>query len=251
MKNFGIIKEAYVNLMLEGMKTNDKNKKNLYHKFLSKIKSNPILKQQAKLYSLLENISAEEDGKKEFIINEAVKSIDDNDRKKMFVENINLAKDLFENNVDFSELKYEKQKLHEAISNVLFLKRNVQNIKVLAESKHYLETNTIKPTEKIIKPSVVSPKAIMEVAIDKIYKSYPELSGDDYKLVGSVLLGDVKEKEKNFNGLVSECRDKLSGTKDIDNELLESALNKLDSMAFNNDTFIDDILKLNELKNSF
>ena len=254
MRNFGLIKEGFISLMLEGMKTNDVEKKRTYKQFVSAIKNSPILKKQAKIYSILEGISEiDDDDKKDRLINETYKMITDEDRKAMFVENMYLAKTLFDHNVDLTELDYVKKDLHESITNVMFLPRNVNNIKKLTESQHYLVTNNIKPTRKVLKETkdVVSPKAIMKVAIEKIYNTYPTLSEGDYQLVASVLLGESKQQKKIFNGLVAECTERLNNSKDVDKTLLESVKTKLESMEYKPETYLDDILKLTELKSSF
>lgn len=256
MKNFGLLKEAYMEIMLEGLKTGDIDKKNTFKKFIKSIKYNPILKKQAKFYSLLESVRDLDNDKQDDFINEAISMISNSDKKEMIKENILLSQILFEYNIDLTELNYEKKELHESISNLLFLKPELKNLKTLSESKNiirqkreFIIENKTKKSDEDYLPT----KVILKTAVNKINKSFPSLSENEIKIIASVLNGNINEQKAIFDELKKECETNILDKKEEISEqgLLETALAKLSGMEYSPKTYQTDIVKIMSLKNSF
>ena len=149
--------------------------------------------------------------------------------------------------------------LHDAIHTLVFTERTLETLTVIHEamdvvSKHILkEKNTTQlTTDDEYKP--VNSDKLIEIAVDKYNKRYSELSETERNIIRLSLL-DNEVKETSFDDLVKEnlntIDSKLIDYDEIDvREKLKQTKEKLNTMKYNEDSFVDDMFKLSALKDS-
>lgn len=252
MRNFGIIREAYNRLMIEGLISNDQSKKDTYKTFLKNVSKSPILKKQVRFYNLMENIHTIDEDSRDIYINECLNSVfTKDDINNIINENATILIPLFEHEVDLESFQYDKRELHENITKLLHVNKTSDNIKTIVEGKSFLKkyitTGNVIKNDKDILPT----KVILETAILKINSTYPNITKEDAKIITSVMTNNVSEQQNIFNDLLSECNKIIDNiSSDISSDLLNNAKNKLSEMVYNKDTFKYDVVKLIELKES-
>lgn len=124
MKNFGLIKTIYEDLMVDALVTESKLNKSLYNKFVNRLKSNKIMKTQFEVYNLLEEIneSVNEDNLN-FYIKECISLLDGISRDEIIKENLKTFKPILENFPELEFKDYPEKNLHESIAELIFTKK--------------------------------------------------------------------------------------------------------------------------------
>lgn len=255
MKNFGLIKEGYVVLLAEAISTDNKEMKKAFRGFVKNVKSNPILKTQKNVFKLLENVSEVEPEFRDMYISESVAELNNIDTDQITTENVKLLEPLLEFGLDLTALDYEDKHLHECITNYIHLTRSPKTMKQITESKMVIlkneRINESVPT--ISESEIVQPSTINTLMERKLKTKYADLSETELKIIKSVLSGNKTIQESIYDELKEECQKIVTELKN-NNELFEfenmlnNAQSKLNEMAFNQESYVDDVTTLIELK---
>lgn len=255
MQNFGEIKNMFNDILIEGIVAKDSAKKDLFKKYLKTLKESDILKTQYLVYNNIENHIEENEFKASQYIEENIKLLNKFDRAEIVKENEKLN-NLLEGIKFTVEYDDTLKTLHENISNLVFkeetpkaLQKNLDSMSSLVE---HAKTNTAKVIEESVEP--VSTNILTDIAVEKYNEKYSELSESNKKMLSDIL-GGVDKKEV-FDNAVSECLElvnqHLVETEDMETKgKLLSAKEKLLNSVFCEDTFINELGKLINLKESF
>jgi len=251
MRNFGSIRtlinrtlsDAYLNENAEG--------KDVFKKYIKLLKEDTNLKNLFFLHKNLEDTTLyTESGAREFI-KENIDFIKQTDEESL-VTSVGKVDSLVSGDINSTPL-------HDAIHTLVFTERTLENLPTLHEamglvSKHVLtEKNNNKLTiDTEYKP--VNSDKLIEIAVDKYNTKYSELSETERNIIRLSLL-DNEVKETSFGDLVKENIDtidsKLIDYDEMDvREKLKQTKEKLNTMKYNEDTFVDDMFKLSALKES-
>lgn len=253
MKNFGLLKEGYIKLMLEGLANKDKSKIQIFRKFKKSLKTNPIYKKQNNMFNLLESINDVDDEFKDMYVNEAIDIVDNINEDDLLRENILLVNELMENNIDLSTIEYDEKNMHESITNYAYLPRYNKNFKFIVESKKNIMDYkpTILETKDVVVENVIPPSMIFEMMMMSIRSKYPSLTLLEARVIASNLSSDETLKENLFNEVLLEAKSTIEELMEsnIDGlgDRLKETQDKLNEMVFINETYIDDMCKLIEL----
>tara|TARA_B100000676_G_scaffold301522_1_gene348838 strand:- start:468 stop:1235 length:768 start_codon:yes stop_codon:yes gene_type:complete len=251
MRNFGSIRthinrklsDAYINESAEG--------KDMFKKYIKLLKEDTNLKNLFFLHKNLEDTTLSTETAAREFIRENISFFKQEDNESL-VTSVNKVDSLVDGDVDSTVL-------HDAIHTLVFTERTLETLTVIHEamdvvSKHILkEKNTTQlTTDDEYKP--VNSDKLIEIAVDKYNKRYSELSETERNIIRLSLL-DNEVKETSFDDLVKEnlntIDSKLIDYDEIDvREKLKQTKEKLNTMKYNEDSFVDDMFKLSALKDS-
>ena len=251
MRNFGSIRtlinrglsDAYLNENTEG--------KNIFKKYVKLLKEDTNLKNLFFLHKNLEDTTlSTEVAAKEFI-KENIEFIKLTDEESL-INSISKVGSLVSGEVDTNIL-------HNAIHDLVFTERTLEGLPIIYEAmdtlaKHILtEKNRAKLNINAEYESVDSNKLI-DIAVNKYNRRYADLSETEKNIVRLSLL-DSDIKETAFNDMVSENLSNINDNlieRDETNvrEKLKQTKEKLSSMSYNEDSFVDDMAKLSTLKDT-
>lgn len=261
--NFGFIKDALVksttSLYLNESKINDNLKD-----FLKAVKSSPILTLEYIVYKNLESKYISDDVLATRYIDENISLMKEFTKKEIIEENDKLVKFINEDNI----IPKEKENLYESIS-VMLLEyatdnkyKNVDKIHTAFETVlNHIKNNkqdVIQESKSIFeeyKDKYFNIDFIFNNAINKFNEKYSHLSEGEKRILKVLIKEDITEKEEIFNTLVTESINKVNGllkleeTSETANKL-QKVKQKLTEMKFNENTVVDDIIKINSLKES-
>ncbi len=262
MKNFGQIKQYVTEQLSQSLLTEDIEKRKSFESFIKEIKKSDILKTQYKVYGNVENKFIKEESKAIRYINENLDLIKKfilkdylNENKKLsdkfiikenkeqcpctlkLYENLDtLIKETISNNPD-------PEKKYESFNNVLEYIITEDTTK--QEENYKFQNNTFFPTSRII-----------EMAINKFNNKYSFLNEQEKQIFTALFNNDQKGKELVFDKIKKENINQIKRKiVESDDEKLSDKLKlveeKLSSMVYNEDNYIEDISKLNKLSLGF
>lgn len=253
MKNFGKIKNAFNNILVEGLLKKDDTKKELFKKYVKTVKENEILKTQFLVYSNIEtkyepNVHIATD-----FVKENIELFSKFDKKSISDANLNLAEPiLFEQ----SDSKYVDEKLHDAISTLISTKKTPTNIDSILESQHYvvnyiMNNKVAENIEKVELPNSM----ISTILVDRYNEKYNSLDENDRKVLKVINDSNDDQRKEVYSNTLRECIDLIDiKLKDADLESKDKLLRVKDKLLNDkkeiNEEFISNISKLIELKSS-
>jgi hypothetical protein len=261
--NFGFIKDGLIN-STASLYLNESKVTNELKDFLKIVKSSPILTLEYIIYKNLENKNISDDVLATRYIDENISLIKGYGRKEIINENNKLS--VFEKDYTISK---EKEMLYESISNIILENANDNKIKnidkihssfeiVLNYIKNNKSNNELNENKSIFeeyKDKYLNIDFIFNNAIKKFNDKYSHLSEGEKRILKVLVKEDTTEKEKLFNSLINETIEKVDKMlleqeePEISNKLLK-VKEKITEMNFNEQTLIDDIVKINNLKES-
>lgn len=254
--NFGIVKTNVMNSFSSSLIKENKENMEL-DKFISVLVKSPILMKEFIVYNNIQNKSIKDD----YL---ATKYID---------ENVSLFKDVTYNAIieehkkleDFvleDELTGDIVKLFESIQNLIVensIKKGIKSVDKIHSSFECV-LNHIKNNDKEELNESVSEiedieysDVIINMVIQNYNTEYSSLDENEILILKSIIEENVTEKEVVFNRILTETKDKISSLIDIsgsdnDNQVkIVKTLNKLNEMVFNEVSYNNDVVKLNEL----
>jgi hypothetical protein len=247
-KNFGRIKNAYNDILTEGIITKDKDKKILFKKYINTIKENEILKLQFLVYTNIENKIEPDRFKATQFVNENMNLFSDIKKKDILENNIKLVNDLL-----FEKDSEEKNNLYENISNLIFLKKNAKDIEKIIESTNFIVDYIVNNQPKTIVEKIELPNSMISVMmVDKYNEKYSVLDETEKKLLKVLIASDDESKKEIYKSIVRECLDIIDVklvTEDLDikDKLLKVKDKLLNDKNEIGDDFLKNIIKVNNL----
>lgn len=236
MQNFGKLKDAFNGILVEGVVTNDTNKKNIFSKYVKTIKENKILRTQFLIYNNIETKIEENEFKANLFLQENINLLNKFNKKEIFEANKKISKLI-------PDLKIgdEVNPLYENISTLIFTERNSETIDTIVEAttniiKYILEN---KPRE--IQETIELPNSMLtSIMVEKYNDKYSEIDESEAKIIKSLIDSDDVTKRKVYTETVRECIDL------INEKLVDSSLETKDRLLKVKDKLLNDTLEINE-----
>lgn len=261
--NFGFIKDGLVN-STTSLYLNESKLTNDLKDFLKVVKSSPVLTLEYIVYKNIENKYIADDVLATRYIDENISLLKKFTKKEIISENNKLS--AFERDYQISE---EKQKLYESVSTIILENtsdttfKNVDKIHTAFENvlnyiknnKSNQELNENKSLFEEYKDKYLNIDFVFNNAIKKFNEKYSHLSEGEKRILKVLVKEDITEKEKLFNSLINETLDKVENllvteeSAEVSNKL-QKVKQKINEMKFNEESLIDDIVKINNLKES-
>ena len=251
MRNFGSIRtlinrslsDAYLNENSEG--------KDVFKKYVKLLKEDTNLKNLFFLHKNLEDTTLSSNTEAKEFIKENIEFVKLADEESL-IGSISKVDSLVSGEV-------EPNVLHNAIHDLVFTERTLENLPVIYEAVSTLSTHLLLEKNRgelnlQAEYEAVDSDKLLELAVNKYNDRYGALSEMERNIIRLSLLGS-QVKETAFDSIVSENLSSID-TSLIDRdetevrEKLKKTKEKLSSMAYNEDSFVDDMFKLSALKDS-
>ena len=242
MQNFGKIKNAFSEILAEGIASNDLAKKKLFKKYIKTLRESDILKTQFLVYENIENIIEDDQFSANLIMTENLNLFNKFNKKDMLKENQKLISLSNEVKVKLKESYDEKlSSLHESISNLVFLEKNSKTVSEIAKSKKnildYVATNKL----KVIAESYDVPNSMLSsILVEKYNERYSDMTQTEKDVIKVLVESSDDEKLTLYGKIIVECIDL------IDVKLKESDLDTKERLLRVKDKLLRDKVELNE-----
>jgi len=252
MKNFGVIKTIYNDILSEAISNKDVKRKRIFKTYIKKLKENEVLRTQFLIYKNIESKIEENETRIIEYIKENISLMNKFSKKQILNSNKKLAKGVSLKIETYKNNEVMK-KLHENISYLIHTQKNAKTIDSIFESvsqiSDYIKNNTKK---KITESLGVSNEILTSVVVDKYNEKYKGLSEGSKKLINTILESSNSDKIEFFNKTIKDCLGIVNEQiVDADLSLKESLLSVKENLlnrVFNESDFEVDILKIFKLK---
>lgn len=237
VQNFGRIKNAYNDVLVESVMTKNKDKKDLFKSYVKTIKENEILKNQFLVYNLIENKIEPNESKARTFLDECLSILSKYNTSEILKAN----KQLVENILFEFDNDYDKKELHENISTLICVGKTPKTIDTIVEAKayvlNYIVNNTIKESSEGygLPNSVVS-----KIMVEKYNEKYSSLDESEKEILKTLIDSDSDKKKEVYANAVRECIDL------INEKLVESDLDTKDRLLRVKDKLLNDKQEIDE-----
>jgi len=251
MQNFGRIHNEYKNILVESILEKDAEKKKLFQDYIKSIKESVILTTQFMVYNNIESKIEENDSRAYNYVKENIALLSKFDSKDIFKENAKVVLPILDEDYA-ADGDYENKELHENITKLIFTEKNPKTINNITESTNkivdYIKVNVIEENVEATMPSGV----IGSMAVKKYNEKYSDLSEEEKTVLKTIIESDNEGKENLYNNLRNECVDLVDVqlTESEDKEKLLQVKDKLLRLEYKEESFVTDITRVMELKNS-
>lgn len=258
MYNFAEIKETYNKLYLESFSSKNNKKRKLFEYYLNKLRKSKILKEEFECYNSLQNSKFDNELDCQIFIEQSIDVIKNLDKKQLNEEHKDLINHLNESGVSLCK---DTNEISIIFENILNTKKEFKNLNKITESIIKLRKTLVKEgsqvNEKEVEEIIALPTNVLSnLLVNKFNSKYSDLDESTKKLIKVSLNGSEKEKNELFNSTLKECLELVNNRlkeSESDLELKDKLLQtkeKLLSMSFEKETFIENLSKLVELKNN-
>ena len=251
MQNFGKIKNAFNNLLIEAVVSKDTKNKQLFGSYVKAIKENKVLKTQFLIYNSIENKVEENEFKANLFLQENIKLMNQFSKKEILEANTKLASKI----VDIPEV-VENKDLYENISKLIFTEIISENIDVVVEATsqivQFMKNNTTKDIVEVVE---LPTSMLTSIMVEKYNTKYANVDESELKIIKSLMNSSDDDKSTIYEETKRECLDLINvqlieenitlETKDKLLKVKDKLLN--DKMNVNED-YLTNISKLIELK---
>lgn len=260
--NFGFIKDGLVKSSTS-LYLNENRLNNDLKDFLNVVKSSPILTLEYIIYKNLENKKIKDDLLATRYIDENISLLKKYTKKEIIEENEKISKFITDNTID--EIK---KNLYEAISFIILENTSdnkYKNVDKLHESFEVVlnfikmdKDSTINESKSIFeeyKDKLLNLDFVFNSAVKKFNNKYSHLSEGEKRILKILIKENEDDKKILYNDLINESLEKVNNllvkedNPEVSNKL-EKVKSKLKESVYNKDSIIDDIIKLNNLKES-
>ena len=237
VQNFGKIKNAYNEILVESVVTKDKDKKDLFKSYVKTIKENEALKNQFLIYDVIENKVETDEAKAKAFVDECINIILKYNIKDIF----NANHKLLENILFEKDLEYDKKELHENIASLIFTPKTPKNIDTIIEAKSYIVNYILNNKEKEINESFGLPNSVVStIMVSKYNEKYSELDESEKEILKTLIDSDDEKKKEVYTKTIRECIDL------INDKLVESSLDAKDKLLRVKDKLLNDKVEIDE-----
>ena len=242
MQNFGKIKNAFSEILAEGIASNDVAKKKLFKQYVKTLRESDILKTQFLVYENIENIVENDQFSANLIINENLNLLNKFNKKDILKENQKLIS-LSEDVKNRLEESYDDKlsDLHESVSKLVFSDRTPKTVNEIAKNTKnvldYITTNKARVVEETYE---VPNSMLSSILVEKYNERYSELTETEREVIKVLIESTDEEKLEVYTKITRECIDL------IDNKLTESDLDTKDRLLRVKDKLLRNNIELNE-----
>jgi hypothetical protein len=253
MQNFGKIKTTFNTLLAESLAGGKETNKKIFGQFVRAIKESEILRTQFNVYYAIEKKSEVDAFKSSEYVKESINLLKKFKVEKILEENKKLTSILEKNKITLIE-GYEKEELHENISNLIFNKTNGKNIDMMVESLskvvNYVNTNVVIITEKNEK--LIPNSILIGMLTDKFNEKYDDLTNETKEIIKISLSGTDDDKKNVLLKTKNECIELINDSLNESDVNIKSKLLDVKDyilrMEYVSENYISDITKMIELK---
>ena len=242
MQNFGKIKNAFSEILAEGIASNDVAKKNLFKKYVKTLKESEILKTQFLVYENIENVVENDQFSANLIVSENLSLLNKFKKKDILKENQKLIELSDEVKAKLDE-SYEERisNLHESLSSLLFLDKSAKTVNEIAKNTKnvldYITTNKVKTVDE----SYDVPNSMLSsILVDKYNERYSDLTESEKEVIKILIESTDEQKIELYSKISNECIDL------IDSKLNESDLETKDRLLRVKDKLLRTRVKIDE-----
>jgi len=237
VQNFGKIKNAYNEVLVESVVTKDKDKKGLFKKYVKSIKENEILKNQFLVYNLIENKIETNESKATLFVEECLNILTKYNQKDI----LNANKKLVENIMFEKDSDYDKKELHENISTLIFTPKTPNNVDTIVEAKSHVVNYIINNKEKEIVEGTGLPNSLVsKIMVEKYNEKYSQLDETEKEVLKTLIDSDDDKKKEVYGNAVNECLSLLN------DKLKESDINTKEKLLMVKERLLNDKQEVNE-----
>lgn len=251
MQNFGKIKNAFNNLLIEAVVRKDIKNKQLFGSYVKAIKENKVLRTQFFIYNNIENKVEGNEFKANLFLQENLKLLSQFSNKEILEANTMLASKI----KDIPDV-IENKELYENISKLIFTERLSENIDTVVEATaQVINFITENKSKEIINAIELPTSMLTSIMVEKYNSKYSTLEESELKIIKSLIDSSVEIKKTVYSETVRECLD-LINEKLVDASLeTKDRLLKVKDKLLNdktevNEDYLTNISKLVELKNN-
>ena len=164
MQNFGKIKNAFNGVLVESFTGDKESNKNLFKTYIKTIRENEALKTQFLVYNNIENKIEENELKANLFLQENIALLNKFSKKDLLEANQKLAKA-----ISIEDESYEKQELHENLSELIFLKKTSKNIDAIVEATSKILIHMKNNKLKLVKEAIELPNSMLSTIMVEKY----------------------------------------------------------------------------------
>jgi hypothetical protein len=242
MQNFGKIKNAFSEILAEGIASNDLAKKKLFKKYIKTLRESDILKTQFLVYENIENIIESDQFSANLIVTENLSLFNKFNKKDMLKENQRLISLSNEVKLKLEESYDEKlSSLHESIGNLVFLEKTSKTVNEIAKNTKNVLDYVTKNKLKVVAESYDVPNSMLSsILVEKYNERYADMTEAEKEVIKVLIESSNEEKLTLYGKMIRECVDL------IDTKLKESDLDTKERLLKVKDKLLRDKIELNE-----
>jgi hypothetical protein len=236
MQNFGKIKNAFNGILVESFVGNKESNKNLFKTYIKTIKENEALKTQFLVYNNIENKIEENELKANLFLQENIALLNKFSKKELLEANKQLAK-----SISIEDESYEKQELHENLSELIFLKKTSKNIDAIVEASSKIIIHMKNNKLKLVKEAIELPNSMLSaIMVEKYNERYSTLDENEKEILKVLIESTDDQKQEVYKKTLKECIEL------INENLKEADLNAKDKLLQVKEKLLNDTIEINE-----
>ena len=251
MQNFGKIKNAFNDILVESILEKNIEKRKVVKRFIRAISESKILKAQFLIYNNIENRVDGDKFSANLFVTENINILSKFTKDAIEAENAKLV-NMSQMVKTRLESSYDKKDLHESITKLIFTKATPATVQEVTDNRLSIIKYINENKEKVVAKTPEIPTSLLaNLAVDKFNEKYVDLTEDEHKVLNVILDSENDEARNNvFNETVRSCIDSVNiRLKEATNkEKLLDVKDKLLRTNFVKETFTEDITKLLDLK---
>jgi hypothetical protein len=251
MQNFGKIKNAFNGLLVESFVGDKESNKNLFKTYIKTIRENEALKTQFLVYNNIENKIEENEFKANLFLQENIALLNKFSKKELLEANQKLAKA-----ISIEDETYEKQELHENLSELIFLKKSSKNIDAIVEATSKIIIHMKNNKLKLVKEAIELPNSMLStIMVEKYNERYSTLDESEKEILKVLIESTDEQKHEVYKKTLKECVELINenlkeADLDAKDKLLQVKEKLLNDTIEVNENFFKNISKLVDLKSS-
>ena len=203
------------------------------------------------MYNNIENKIEENEFKANLFLQENIALLNKFSKKDLLEANIKLAK-----SISIEDESYEKQELHENLSELIFLKKTSKNIDAIVEATSKIIIHMKNNKLKLVKEAIELPNSMLStIMVEKYNERYSTLDENEKEILKVLIESTDDQKQEVYKKTLKECIDLINeNLKEADlnakDKLLQVKEKLLNDTIEVNENFFKNISKLVELKSS-
>ena len=220
-------------------------------RFIRAISESKILKAQFLIYNNIETRVDENQFSANLFITENVNLLSKFKKEDIIAENAKLVNQSQMVKVRL-ESEYNKKELHESLSDLIFKETTPSTIQEVTKCRMGVVKYINENKEKVIVESPEVPTSMLaNLAVDRFNDKYSDLTEDEHKVLNVIVESDNGEsREKVFKETIMSCIDSVNDrlTESTNKEKLLTVKERLLNTEYVSETFSEEIVKLLDLK---
>ena len=253
MEKFGNIKDTIKDIVIESVLKKENKGKKMFSKFIKLIKEDETLTDQYLIYKNLQTKKFDDPVEAKDFIKENISLLKSLDKKKLKEGNEKLF-----NLLNGKEVIKENDEFYNHVEILLETKKSPTTIEKINDSINHIRRLMLEKEVQIEDNKISSelpPSVLTQLAVNKFNTKYSDINESQKKIIKTILNGNDDTKKETYDNLKRECIDtidnRLSESSDVElKDKLLRVKDKLLNMNYSTESFITDINKVYDLKES-